>query len=383
MRSNITYDKSCQSHHHQYHHNHHQLPQQLKRKVSDDYDDDTSNHRLKHKYRPSLSILLRRYLLKSFIFHRRQQKDPTIIVTIFAFFLFCYLFSQQSQRRIHPRQIKVLYHNKQIHNPHHHHFIKRVIKLEKDEDEDHDATTLFHKGKRKISTWTKHDEEFHKSLNDEEYWDADWIRPFTGYEKQKDTCQPMHEWQLHHHPTCNTAHEQSLVIPRSKYLASGWYRSTFRVKDMQNDENIAFKTAKIQAKYNSFIPNLMDRHRVDSVIYDRTTKSPWITDIYGYCAFSGLYEYADGGTLKDHFYYSDKSRSRAEKLQYAIEISSGLADLHTIDSKDGYAAMSHTDIMMDQWVRRCKASRITYSIIIYIHNYIPCITNDSKFGILI
>lgn len=205
---------------------------------------------------------------------------------------------------------------------------------------------------RQLSSWTKRDQEQQEHLKNDEFYNESWVRIFTGYEDQPD-CKPMHEWQTHHYPTCNTIHEFPLNdLEQGKYLASGWYRSTFQV--LSEYDPIALKTLGVNK--NFYLPNLLDRHRVDGLIYERTTKSPWITDIYGYCAFGGLFEYADGGTLMDRTLREEQKKrkfsplSRQQKLDFAIQASSGMADLHTIESRNGYAAMSHTDIMLNQWV---------------------------------
>ena len=205
---------------------------------------------------------------------------------------------------------------------------------------------------RHISSWTKRDQEQQEHLKNDKFYDDPKIKVFTGYEDQP-ICKPMHEWQTHHYPTCNTIHEFPLNdLEQGKYLASGWYRSTFQV--LNQYEPIAFKTLGVNKQF--YWPNLLDRHRIDGLIYERTTKSPWITDIYGYCAFGGLFEYANGGTLMDRILRKEqikrklKPLTREQKLDLAIQASSGMADLHTIESRNGYAAMSHTDIMLNQWV---------------------------------
>ncbi len=204
---------------------------------------------------------------------------------------------------------------------------------------------------REIEEWTKDDEMRQKDLWNDEKYDSDTIQPFTGYEKQPN-CKPMHEWQLHHYPTCNSVHEQALSrTDEGTFLASGWYRQTFEVNDSLTKQPIAMKTLKYE---RDFYPNLLDRHRVDAVIYERTAASPWITDMYSYCAYAGLFEYANGGTLADEKFREEGRKSNnlswKDKLEFALQAASDMADLHTIDSVHGYAAMVHTDIMLDQWV---------------------------------
>ena len=45
-----------------------------------------------------------------------------------------------------------------------------------------------------------------------------------------------------------------------------------------------------------------------------------------------------------------KHFSRIEKLSLAIEVASGVADLHTTESFMGYSSMVHSDIFLNQFV---------------------------------
>jgi len=51
-------------------------------------------------------------------------------------------------------------------------------------------------------------------------------------------------------------------------------------------------------------------------------------DIQG--GFSALYDYSDQGNLEDHL----PSLSKVDRLRVAVEISTALADLHSIDDPD-------------------------------------------------
>ena len=130
-------------------------------------------------------------------------------------------------------------------------------------------------------------------------YDKDNRRPFEVYKNDPESdpnCQPMHEWQLHDFPACNTLHEQAMDNEKSgKLLAHGWWRQTFQIYDPGTDHPIALKTLRNK---RTFDRNVYERHRVDAVIYDRTRASPWIMNIYGHCGVSGLFEYADGGEAK-------------------------------------------------------------------------------------
>ena len=183
-------------------------------------------------------------------------------------------------------------------------------------------------------------------------YDETWNGAFNLYTDQPD-CQPMHEWQSYQFPTCNVVHEQPLNDKEEgKYLAAGNWRQTFEVHESGTDDRIAMKTLRNQL---SFDADTMEMHRVDSLMYERLTSSPSVMDIYGYCGHSGLFEFSDGGTLKDLVLNrqrrGEKPLSRMDKLTIAVEVASGVADLHTMGSRNGYAAMAHGDLCLNQFVR--------------------------------
>jgi hypothetical protein len=206
--------------------------------------------------------------------------------------------------------------------------------------------------KRHITEWTEKDRKGQFQLWDDEWYDSVSVRPSKPYEKMPE-CQPMHPWQNHQYPTCNVMHEQHLDDHHwGKFISHGYFRQTFKIYDMGTDEPIAMKTLRNE---RGFTPKLMERHRIDAMIYERTTASPWITDIYGYCGYSGLFEYAAGGTLMDLIQDIKKGRRpplrRMEKLSLSIQAASGISDLHTNkDSIDGYSSMVHADFFLNQFV---------------------------------
>lgn len=190
-----------------------------------------------------------------------------------------------------------------------------------------------------------------KSIWDDEWYDEEYRRPFEPY-KDMPQCKPMHSWQTSHRPNCNLVHEQPLDDEKwGKFLARGHFRQTFQIYDPGTDLPVAMKTLKSSREFNA---NLMESHRVDAVIYERTTASPWIMDIYGYCGYSGLFEYASDGNMADHVLHHQENGmdplSRLEKLSLAIQAASAIASLHSTDNVMGYSAMMHTDIFLNQFV---------------------------------
>jgi hypothetical protein len=205
---------------------------------------------------------------------------------------------------------------------------------------------------RKVKEWTEEDEQRQQDLWNEEEYEEDEVAVVESY-KDMPECKPMHKWQTSQYPTCTVIHEQRLIDNElGKFLARGFFRQTFEIYDQQTDNPVAMKTIRSKKKF--FTPYHMDKHRVDALIYERTSASPWITDIYGFCGLSGLFEFAGGGNMEvvifDEVDKKRKSLSRIEKLALAVEAASAIADLHSIDSINGYSAMIHGDIYLNQFV---------------------------------
>jgi len=208
---------------------------------------------------------------------------------------------------------------------------------------------------RKIKEWTEEDEQRQQNLWNEEKYEGKKVVLAQPYEDMPE-CKPMHEWQKSQFPTCTVIHEQRLIDKEfGKFLASGAFRQTFEIYDRQTDSPVAMKTIREKRDKYRFTPYYMDRHRIDALIYERTSASPWITDIYAFCGLSGLFEFAGGGTMEDAILDKEeegqKPFTRIEKLALAVDATSAIADLHTIDSINGYSAMIHGDVKLNQFVR--------------------------------
>jgi len=177
---------------------------------------------------------------------------------------------------------------------------------------------------------------------------------------ETETCQAQYEWQLHYRPNCNHLMEQDLtrvgVVDEDghsyvRFLAHGYFRDVWKLQDRNaGPEKTALKTLRYE---HDFTDRHFDRHRRDAVTMEQLTSSPWVVDIYGFCGNSGIFEYADGGSLEDTIFYDDdddkKEWSSSERVVVAYQIASGLAAIHNYH-KEGVAAIAHTDIGSPQYV---------------------------------
>jgi len=88
---------------------------------------------------------------------------------------------------------------------------------------------------------------------------------------------------------------------------------------------------------------------------ERLTSSEFVMDIYAACGNSGVFEYADGGSLADSIWYNKHPKknedtwSSKERVVVAYQAVSGIADLHNF-AKEGVPSIAHTDITAQQFV---------------------------------
>mmetsp|Transcript_18682 Transcript_18682/g.21006 ORF Transcript_18682/g.21006 Transcript_18682/m.21006 type:complete len:241 (+) Transcript_18682:1-723(+) len=74
---------------------------------------------------------------------------------------------------------------------------------------------------------------------------------------------------------------------------------------------------------------------------ERLTSSPHVINVFGFCGHSVLTEFADGKRVGQ---LADKAKKvPLSRLKIALDIASGLADVHGIDG-DGNATFAHLDI---------------------------------------
>jgi hypothetical protein len=204
-------------------------------------------------------------------------------------------------------------------------------------------------------------------------------------EDQGGHCVAQYKWQEKSFPTCNHLMEidmtnlnflpmfhenhynnkhslplaSSSLHSYSRLLANGYWRDVWSIENLlrykgEQEETFILKTMRYKHDYEA---RNYDRHRRDAVAMEQLTASEFIMDIYAACGNSGLFQYADGGSLDDSIWYnyniSDKDKEKPwspkEKLIIAYQAVSGLADLHNF-AKEGVPAVAHTDVGPDQFV---------------------------------
>ena len=211
---------------------------------------------------------------------------------------------------------------------------------------------------------------------------------------ETDDCKRQYEWQVQSYPTCNLLLEKDLTdlhstihmtnptnitdireTPKVRLIANGYWRDVWRVIEQQQQQDeeeeesgsdtslqgnygpVVLKTIRYEHEYDE---RNYDRHRRDAVAMERLTSSRYVVDIYAFCGNSGLFQYADGGSLEDYIYDVDEEQDGSggglsqwnsrHKLMIAHQLASGLSDVHNFANKDGIPAIAHTDITAGQFV---------------------------------
>ena len=190
-------------------------------------------------------------------------------------------------------------------------------------------------------------------------------------------CQARFDYQLKSFPNCNALHEQDVhtklstpgantegkppkMKQQASFITSGGYRLVWYLQHAdfpgaaQTPETYALKTFRWDAY--DWTERNFDRHRRDAILSDRLTSSPYALHQFAYCGNSGIYEFANGGSLEDAM-YDENGEIRQEmhnwtsshKVSLAYQVARAVADVHNMD-EEGRASMSHTDIAARQFI---------------------------------
>mmetsp|Transcript_23724 Transcript_23724/g.67003 ORF Transcript_23724/g.67003 Transcript_23724/m.67003 type:complete len:574 (+) Transcript_23724:859-2580(+) len=180
-------------------------------------------------------------------------------------------------------------------------------------------------------------------------------------EVETDECELQYEWQKQTITTCNHVMEQDLTHVDMdddshhwpiRFLAHGYWRDVWRVRRPLHDDDYGGRSVLKTMRYeHDFTERNYDRHRRDSMAMEHLSSSPHIMNIYAFCGNSGLFEFANGGSVDDIAYDKEvmKGYSSRDKVAMAHQLASGLSAVHNID-KVGVPSISHTDITGSQFV---------------------------------
>lgn len=185
-----------------------------------------------------------------------------------------------------------------------------------------------------------------------------WIDHGASFHKPKselkEGCSPLADWQQSFHSNCNAFHE----VPLSELVdeEGGWelgrlinngaYRDVWGIREYDGTRRVMKTLRYINSR--NFDQRNFDRHRRDAVASEQLSASPYIVNIYGYCANSALTDYCDDGDLFD-VHEGEEKPTKNELLQIAYDVAASVADAHHYDGR-GRATIAHTDIKPNQWI---------------------------------
>jgi serine/threonine protein kinase len=98
--------------------------------------------------------------------------------------------------------------------------------------------------------------------------------------------------------------------------------------------------------HRNFTPDAYYAHRIDALVMERLTFSPYIVNVFAFCGQSVLTEYADT-SARDVI--KNKNLSSSSRLKLARDLALGLSHIHTGPVQKGHlkrgpASLAHLDI---------------------------------------
>ena len=176
-------------------------------------------------------------------------------------------------------------------------------------------------------------------------------------------CKEMKPWQLMNggYPTCNLIHENDLAftseVDFSRWITllnHGYWRDVWKISDWSMN-NYVLKTQRYE---HDFHDRNIDRQRRDALATERLTSSDHVVDIYGYCGYSAINQFSEGGDIESMIWGKHaKDYSPLEALRAARDIAAGVNAMHTFDGD--LATIAHADITTGQFILIDGTYRLT------------------------
>jgi serine/threonine protein kinase len=190
-------------------------------------------------------------------------------------------------------------------------------------------------------------------------------------EDNQDThCPYTADWQrsTSAKPTCNIQHEIGIhfgdtgLLHRLEPINSGAFKDVWKIFGENNPLPAVLKTT---AYDYDFLPKYLNKYRRDALVMDETTASPYVLNMYCYCAYSAVVEAAQG-TVRDwleEFYPEDSQDRSSDELRYdpkhrpppqqvlraATMMAKGLEATHLF-TESGLPTFAHADIKASQFL---------------------------------
>lgn len=153
-----------------------------------------------------------------------------------------------------------------------------------------------------------------------------------------DECTPMAEWQSNHYPTCNTVHEGALTQLELLSTAGSW-RSVWKLHEDTFNKTAVVKLLRLSREFDH---ESFEYHRVDAVVMERLTSSPYVVDVFQHCGQTVYTEFASS-SARTHI--KDESFGSLDRLRMGRNLARAFAAIHSIDyPKASNATLAHNDI---------------------------------------
>jgi hypothetical protein len=192
----------------------------------------------------------------------------------------------------------------------------------------------------------------------------------TGDDEETD-CPYTADWQQasSSKPTCNIQHEIGIqfgdvdLLHRLEPINSGAFNDVWKILG-EGDDNPLPAVLKTSSYDDDFLPRYLYKYRRDALVMDETTASPYVLNMYGYCAYSAVVEAAQGTVRNwlEGFYPEDSQEQNSNEwndpqhrpppqllLRVATMMAKGLEDTHLF-TRSGLPTFAHADIKASQFL---------------------------------
>jgi serine/threonine protein kinase len=144
-------------------------------------------------------------------------------------------------------------------------------------------------------------------------------------------------------PTCNEFHsiefpdmllsDHMSILSNNGFWRTAWeyhevnktYAGGITNSTMSSNTTLVLKTLRPEHAYEDAF---FDYQRVDAIVMEQFTSSPYIIDMYGYCGMSVLTDYADTTVSRVVHKFNATKRPMVETLRLAKQVAKGVWDLH-------------------------------------------------------
>lgn len=230
-------------------------------------------------------------------------------------------------------------------------------------------TRLLHKYDPAVTTHSYIASQLHQYAFDDDMY----LSSYTNWDEEDIPHPGAHcrrpAWHRQNHPICNSFHELDRVDAfnenRLHHIGGGGYRTAYRA-NLGND-NVVFKTMLLSsthgAKPGSYGEKDFEYMRIDALVPDIFTSSPYFVDIYGYCGVSHFSELMVHGTVGRWIQFNRYERTLdqytkeelddlanalkpAGKLEIALQMAEALAHM----TNYGLGSMVHSDLWISQYL---------------------------------